>query len=213
MNDWGTVLVLCCVMPFVVLVALTFWVMWNASRYLQPDHAELQQAFENLKAKHANDTPDQLVGRIIHRQALRSGIIGAITSVGGLPTLPFGLTIDLYTSARIQSETLFFIAQVYRQNGVTPRILNLNEFLSVRLEEGGNQLLMMGGQQLSGYLIRKILVLIVEKTIVKIIPGIGLLIGFVVNYFMMQGMGRLANNWYSGKFSKIVVNQPQASNP
>jgi hypothetical protein len=130
-----------------------------------------------------------------------------------LPTLPFGLTIDLYTSARIQSETLYFIAQVYRQNGVTPRILNLNEFLSVRLEESGSQLLMMGGQQLSGYLIRKILVLIVEKTIVKIIPGIGLLIGFVVNYFMMQGMGRLANNWYSGKFSKIVVNQPQASNP
>jgi hypothetical protein len=207
MNDWGVLLVVCCVVPVVLIGAVTFWVMWNASRYLQPDHAELQQVFDSLKAKHANDTPDQLVKRIIHRQSLRSGVIGAITSVGGLPTLPFGLTIDLYTTARIQSETLYFIAQVYRQNGVTPRILNLNEFLSMRLEEGGNQLLMMGGQQVSGYLVRKILVLIVEKTVIKIIPGIGLLIGFAVNYFTMQGMGRLANHWYSGKLSNVVINQ------
>ncbi|MBL8154367.1 MAG: hypothetical protein JNM70_09300 [Anaerolineae bacterium] len=199
-NEWLLVgLGLCCVIPFVALLLASLWVIRNAANWLQPDTAQLQSSYEKLKAANASATDDQLVNKIIQRQALRSGIIGAITSVGGLPALPFGLTIDLYTTARIQSETLYFIAQVYSREGVRQQVLKLDEALTLRLGAGGNALLVEGGQRLGAYLIRRLVVIITEKTAAKVIPGIGLIIGFAVNYLMMQGMGRLAARWHKGR--------------
>jgi hypothetical protein len=197
-NDWLLVgLGLCCVIPFVALLLASLWVIRNAANWIQPDTAQLQRGYEKLKAANASATDDQLVSTIIQRQALRSGIIGAITSVGGLPALPFGLTIDLYTTARIQSETLYFIAQVYSREGAPQRVLKLDEALVMRLGKGGSQLLVEGGQRLTAYLTRRLLVVVAEKTAAKLIPGIGLIIGFAVNYLMVQGMGRLAARWYA----------------
>jgi hypothetical protein len=199
-NEWLLVgLGLCCVVPFVALLLASLWVIRNAANWIQPDTAQLQSSYEKLKAANASATDDQLVGKIIQRQALRSGIIGAITSVGGLPALPFGLTIDLYTTARIQSETLYFIAQVYSREGARQEVLKLDEALRLRFGAGGNALLVEGGQRLGAYLIRRLVVIITEKTAAKVIPGIGLIIGFAVNYLMMQGMGRLAARWHKGR--------------
>jgi hypothetical protein len=198
-NEWLLVgLGLCCVVPFVALLLASLWVIRNAANWIQPDTAHLQSRYAKLKAANASATDDQLVNKIIQQQALRSGIIGAITSVGGLPALPFGLTIDLYTSARIQSETLYFIAQVYSREGARQQVLKLDEALRLRLGAGGNALLVEGGQRLGAYLIRRLVVIITEKTAAKVIPGIGLIIGFAVNYLMMQGMGRLAARWHKG---------------
>lgn len=199
-NDWLLVgLGLCCVIPFVALLLASLWVIRNAANWIQPDTAQLQNNYEKWKAANASATDDELVNKIIQRQALRSGIIGAITSVGGLPALPFGLTIDLYTSARIQSETLYFIAQVYSREGARQQVLKLDEALALRLGAGGNALLVEGGQRLGAYLIRRLVVIVTEKTAAKVIPGIGLIIGFAVNYLMMQGMGRLAARWHKGR--------------
>ncbi len=193
---------LCCVLPFIALLLLSLWAIQNAPRLIQPDTAQLQQRFNHLKAANASLSDDDLVTRIINRQALRSGIIGAITSVGGLPLLPIGLAIDLYSSARIQTDTLHFIAQVYSQKGKPQRVLKLDEALALRVGQTSTDLLVQGGQRVSGYLARRITLMVVEKTIVKVIPGIGLIIGFAVNYAITQGMMRLAARWYAGQRNK-----------
>ena len=137
-----------------------------------------------------------MVKIIVGRQARRCGLIGAITSVGGVFTLPFGLTIDLFTTARIQNEMLYFIASVYQPPGVDMEALDIREALGLRLNATGQAMVVEGGQRLSRYAIRELTVLLVEKTIAKVIPGLGLMIGFLVNYLTTQAMGRLVALWY-----------------
>ncbi|MBL8132368.1 MAG: hypothetical protein JNL42_10970 [Anaerolineae bacterium] len=204
--DGQTILIslaLCCAIPFVLLVALSYRAVRGASRLLQPEAADLRADWEKFRAQHPAATPDQLVETIIRRQALRSGIIGALTSVGGLPVLPLGLTIDLVTSARLQAETVYFIGRAYHgdQPGEPSDLLNLNEVLTLGsvLKVSGRDLLVMGGQRLSRYVLRRTMLVVAEKAAAKLVPFIGLAIGFAVNYLTTQGVARVAKGWYTGK--------------
>ncbi|MBK8024706.1 MAG: hypothetical protein IPK19_25605 [Chloroflexi bacterium] len=196
-------LALCCVIPFAVLAFLFFWALRSASRILQPDVGDMREDWQKFRAKYPTDTPDQLVDRIIRRQALRSGVIGALTSVGGLPVLPLGLTIDLVTSARLQAETVYFIGKAYQgdQPGEPADLLNLNEVLTLGsvLKVSGRDLLVMGGQRLSRTLLRRTMTIVAEKAAAKLVPFIGLAIGFAVNYLTTQGVAQVARGWYTGK--------------
>ncbi|MBE0690498.1 MAG: hypothetical protein IH587_10305 [Anaerolineae bacterium] len=48
-------------------------------------------------------------------------------------------------------------------------------------------------------LIRRIMVMVVEKTFAKLIPGIGLIVGFAVNYLTARGTSWLAARWYAAR--------------
>jgi hypothetical protein len=193
-------LVLCCVLPFGVILLLSLWVLQYAQRWIAAEPTAMRAGFEKLKAQNPTLNTDHLTNRIINRQALRAGIVGAVTSVGGLPFLPIGLPLDLLATARIQTELLHFLAWAHRGEGAaTPHILNLNQALSLRMETAGQLLLLEGGQRLSSYLVRRMALLVAEKSFAKIIPGLGLVIGFAVNYLTTQGMARVAARWYAGK--------------
>jgi hypothetical protein len=193
-------LFLCCVVPFVVLLIASVWVIRNAPRLLQPDMAQIRASYEKLKATQGDVPPEQLINRIIHRQALRTGLIGALTSVGGIFTLPIALPIDLLTSARQQSEMLHFIAWAHKgESWSQADVLNLPQALSLRLNTTGSELLVEGGQRVSQYVLRRVALLVAEKSFAKLIPGFGLIIGFAVNYITTQALGRIAARWYAGK--------------
>jgi hypothetical protein len=193
-------LLLCCVVPFVVILLASWWALQNAPRLLTPDMNAMRETYERLRAGQSDTTTDQLINRMIHRQALRSGAFGALTSVGGLPLLPIGLVIDLATSARLQSEMLHFIAWAYRgEEWAKADVLALPQALALRANTTGSALLLEGGQQVSRYVLGRLTVLIAEKSFAKLIPGLGLIAGFVVNYLTTQAMGRLAARWYAGK--------------
>ncbi len=196
---WGAVL--CFVIPLIILVVVSIYVLRNASRWLQPDVADMRKAYDRFRASNPNLSTDQLVNKIIRRQAFRSGVIGAITSVGGLPVLPLGLTIDLFTTGRLQSETLYFIGLAYHGNkpGEPRDLLDLNETIALGslVRVSGRDLLVQGGQRLSAYVARRIMLVVAEKAAAKIVPFIGLAIGFAVNYLTTQGVAQVAKGWYT----------------
>ena len=200
-QNWGLILLLCCVAPFVILLIASVWAIQNAPRLLQPDMAQIRANYEKLRATQKDVTPETLINRIIHRQALRSGLVGALTSVGGIFTLPLALPIDLFTTARQQTEMLHFIAWAYKGDSWEQAdVLNLPQALSLRLNTTGSDLLVEGGQRVSRYILRRLALLIAEKSFAKLIPGIGLIIGFAINYITTQALGRIASRWYAGKF-------------
>ncbi len=194
--------VACCIVPVIILFIAAFFIMRRAPKIIQPNVDDLRLTFNALKAKNANATIDELVRQVIQRQALRTGIIGAITSVGGLPVLPFGLTIDLLTTTRAQSAMLYFIAWAYQPTAVLAKqdVLDYAEALALRAGLSSNQLILLGGQRASSYALRRLFVIIVEKSFAKVIPGVGLFIGFVVNYTITRGMGVVAARWYADRF-------------
>jgi len=198
-NSWLVAGVLCCVLPTLVLLLASAWVIRNGQRYLTPDTEDLHRQFENMKSQNPNVSAETLVNRIIHRQALRSGLIGAITSVGGLPFLPFGMTIDLYASARIQNATLHFIAWALNPQGATANTPILSLGQTLKLGDGGqvDQYVSNQTQALGLGLSRRLIEMVTEKAFAKLIPGLGLVIGFVVNYAITRGISRLAVRWYT----------------
>lgn len=198
------VLALCCVIPVAVLLVLSVIVIRTGQRWVTPELDELRGRFERLRSDNPTLTTDQLVNKIIQQQAFRAGVVGAISSVGGLFVLPLGLMVDLYTSARIQNTMLHFIAWAYSLQAPnrTVNIIGLNEALVLRAEDRAHQFVLEKGGMMTQRLYRRVMMIIVEKTVAKLIPGIGLLVGFLVNYSIARGIGIVASQWYSGRLAK-----------
>ncbi len=53
------------------------------------------------------------MARVINDQAFKAGLIGALTGIGGILTLPIAIPVDFALSAKIQAATIHFIAQTY----------------------------------------------------------------------------------------------------
>lgn len=196
-------LLLCCVLPTLVMVGLMVWVVYRGAKLLQPEEGELLRRFDQLKAASPGLNEDELVNKIIQRQAMRAGIVGALTSVGGLPFLPIGLPIDLITTTRLQAETLHFIAWAYGNRGDTQHVLDLNQALALRFGVSAHDMVVMGSQQVSQRVVRRLLVMVAEKAAAKLVPFIGLAIGFAVNYTLARGTSYLAARWYKSRLAHI----------
>ncbi|MCC6615556.1 MAG: hypothetical protein IT320_18935 [Anaerolineae bacterium] len=188
-------LLLFCVIPTALLIVVTIFILQRAQKLVTPSAEDLRANFARLEAQRPSEPREALVARIIRRQALVSGAIGALTSVGGIVTLPFGLAIDLFTTARIQSATLQFLAWAYGHRD-EQAVLQLTEALALR-ERDVTGYVAAQTPALTQRLIRRITVLVVEKTFAKLIPGIGLIVGFVVNYAIARGTSWLAARWYA----------------
>ena len=193
--NWWVVLAGCCVLPGVILTALFAVLIRRGQRWLTPDESQLREQYEQMRTANPNANPQQFVDRIIRRQAVRSGLVGAITSVGGLPFLPIGLALDMYSSSRIQSATLHFIGWAFGADS-NAEILNLSQSLVLR-ESDVTGFVIARSQNISQRLTRQLLEMLAGKAFAKVIPGIGLIIGFVVNYFITSGTSRLAAEYYA----------------
>jgi uncharacterized protein (DUF697 family) len=197
MDDLGQYLLialgLLCVLPLVTIAVLIF-IVYRAGQqrleaWLAPDVTKLQQQFDDLRVRHPDATQDELVARIIHGQAVRCGIVGAVTSVGGLITLPVALPIDIVLSFRIQAALINFIAHLY--NGDNPE----NAGATVRgylVMTGSSRVTQTSTRFLTGLAVR-----VIGKSFAKLVPLVGAVIGFGVNYAIVQAMGRGAARWYT----------------
>src|SRR5262245_47570871 len=84
----------------VFLVAVAFFALRWLQRYIAPDIADMNKKLAALRAANPGVSTDVLVRRIVRQQALKAGIVGAITGIGGFVTLPITLPIDLIASLR-----------------------------------------------------------------------------------------------------------------
>lgn len=198
-NNLAWILILLCVVPAALAIFIVAWIIRRGQRMFTPDLSQLQARFNQLQAQNPNASREALVGRIIQGQALRAGIVGALTSVGGFWFIPVTLPLDLFFSARIQTATLHFLAWAH---GIRDedRVLNLGEALALpalrfvtitpeRVAEWQNQF--------ASRVYRRVAVMVLEKSFAKLIPGLGLVVGFAVNYFSARLFARLASAYYA----------------
>jgi hypothetical protein len=165
----------------VVVVAKQAYV--RLAEWAAPDPEKMRQQFEKLQAANPTLSRDALVRKIIGGQSLRAGIVGAVTGLGGFITLPITLPIDLYASFRIQATMVDFIGYAYDKppGELEKRIMSY--------------LIAAGSEQATAASIKystRIAARVLGKTLSKLIPFVGALTSFVVNYLLTQAMGRAA---------------------
>jgi uncharacterized protein (DUF697 family) len=198
-NTLLVLLALVCLLPIIIALILGFFLVRFGRRqfdqFFSADISGLQARYDQLKAQNPNATREQLVNRIIQRQAFRCGVVGAITGLGGLITLPIALPIDVLLSLRIQATMVDFIAHVYGHDRVSD--------MEARVR---TQLVMSGSgraTEATTQMILRFALRLVGKSLSKLIPFISAGISFAVNYAIVRAMGEVAERWYSGRSTAI----------
>ena len=192
-GDWLTVLLvvwlLCSVVPVILLAIVALLAYKRLTTYLLPDPQAIQAEYQALRQQHPDLDRDALVGRIIQRQSVRSGVIGAITGAFGLVAMPITLPIDIYTSLRQQAAMVELIAYAYGRTETGEIERQIQSYLVMtggrKITQATTTLLVNGALRFLG------------KFLSKLVPVLGALVGFAVNYLLTRITGRLSAQWYS----------------
>ncbi|GAB4308374.1 MAG: hypothetical protein Kow00117_01650 [Phototrophicales bacterium] len=193
-NLWANLplyfLIFCCV-PMVFMLLAIYWGWRRLADFTSPDVSRIEKNFSDLKKKHPNWDDNRLIQRVIRQQAWRCGVIGAVTSLGGFYTLPVMLPVDVVLSSQVQAALVTFIAQHYGQHHTGEAESRIR-----------TALIMSGGVQASrstSTLLTRFAVYLMQKSFAKLIPFVGAVIGFGVNYMIASGVGYAAQRWYAGR--------------
>jgi hypothetical protein len=196
MDDLGPTLLLAfgllCVLPLATFAVLAFVVIRAGQKRLEdwlgPDVEKLQNFYDDQHARFPQAAREALVRRVVQRQALRCGLVGALTGLGGLFTLPVALPIDIVLSFRIQAALVNFIAHHYGDSDPAGASATVRGYLVMT---GSSRVTQTTTRVLSELALR-----LIGKSFAKLVPVIGAVIGFAVNYSIVQVMGRAALRWY-----------------
>jgi hypothetical protein len=193
MNDSNTLLiagtvVLACVIPLALLGFTVLMLLRMARGALDTNVDGLHRRYQRLQTQRPWASRDALLGQIVAEQALRAGLIGAITGVGGVLTLPLGIAVDLALTLRIQINLVTFIEQVYT-GGVNAGAAQLR---SVVIMTGSGRAARWTTAAAVNAVTR-----VLGKSFAKVLPIIGAIISFAVNYAIMRTVGLAAVRWYA----------------
>ncbi|MEM6284482.1 MAG: hypothetical protein AAF787_19980 [Chloroflexota bacterium] len=199
--------VVACVLPLIALGVGAYWAYRHGSSFLNnaimPDVEKMQAAYDRMKSDNPQKSPDELVQYIIRRQSVRCGVIGAITGVGGLPTLPIMMPIDMVLSYRIQGAMVNFIARAYDHDNYVPQeetmMASMVMFGSSKVTEATTHAATSAATSAAARATANVVGEVGSKAIAKVVPFAGAVIGFGVNFLTTQGTGRLAAAFYSGR--------------
>jgi uncharacterized protein (DUF697 family) len=201
----GGLFVIYCVMPLVLFALTAFFVSRYLKRLAAPDVAEMQEKYAALRAANPGLSDDRLVRKIIHQQAFKCGVVGAITGFGGFVTLPIALPVDILASMRIQATMVQFIAATYGYAEVSEQELQIR-----------THLVMAGGARATQATTRfslRFALRFVSISLAKFVPLIGAAISFAVNYAFAQATGNIAQQWYSGRLAQLGGGPTRATLP
>ena len=176
------------------VLAWYFGKKWVSS-FIEPDLPKLHEELQDLRERYPQRSDDEHVKVIVQKQAIKCGVVGAVTGFGGFLTLPITIPIDLLFTARYQAAMVSFIAQV---NGYEKSVENRAATYAVLT--GSTKL-----SKLSTALVARYAPRVLGKTFSKLIPVIGALVGFGVNYLMCASTARVANRWYASQTREQVL--------
>ena len=187
---------------------------------ISTDHVKIEAYVDKLVEQNNGISCDELAKKILHRKSIKNGLIGAITGLGGLITLPVSIPTDLICSWRIQASMAFSIAYVY---GHTKDTTDLKTDLYLILAgDSAKEALKRIGIEVSKaftkkavekYITRDIMVkiwkVIGQKIItkageksmtsfMKMVPLIGAPVGFAFDWASTQTVGKFAITYYRG---------------
>jgi uncharacterized membrane protein required for colicin V production len=203
MGDFGQWLqwlfLLGCVLPLVILavlaaVAYYFGRQWVAN-FVSPDVEDLSQRLETIRQKNPTWDNEKIIEKVVQEQALKCGLVGAVTGFGGFFTMIITLPLDLLVTSRYQASMVSFIAQVYGyQDSVE------NKAATFAVMTGTNQVSKMTTAVIEKYLPR-----VFGGIFSKLIPILGAGMSFAVNYFIARSTANLAKRWYSSKTRQELI--------
>ena len=175
----------------------------------------------NLRDQNRGISNDALARKILRRKALKNGLIGAATSAGSFITLPVAIPADLIASWKIQIFMAISIAHVY---GLEPDNADLRTdvYLILAGDSAKEALKRLGIEVSKGitkkaiqkYITREIMTkiwkVIPQKILTKageksmtsfmrMVPLIGIPIGFTFDYVAAKTVGTTAIHYYSGR--------------
>lgn len=187
-----------CVLPIVLTFLVAAWVLWfgkkQIDRLVSVDPTRIQARYAQLHEAQPMAARELILKRIIHEQAMRSGLVGAVTGLGGFITLPIALPIDLVVSAQIQAALLNGIAAEYQAQN-RPQAT----WFSTMLLAGSDKV-----SASAAALFLRLLVRIGGKSVSKFVPILGAITAFVVNYWITRSTGLVAIQWYARQ-SKLTT--------
>jgi uncharacterized protein (DUF697 family) len=176
------------------LAAFYFGRRW-VEDFVEPDVDKLHEKLVKLREKNPKADQRQLIAKVMHEQAMKCGIVGAVTGFGGFVTLPITLPVDILLSARFQASMVSFIAQTFGyENSVE------NKAATYAVMTGSTEMSKVTTRMLGKYLPR-----FVGKLSSKLIPVAGALLSFVVNYLITRAVGMAAIRWYRDKTKADVL--------
>ncbi len=179
----------------VLLIGTALFLFWRAKQLVenavQPNLPALERLVAKKRAKYPDLGARRLSKKLIHRQATRAGLVGFATGLGGLPTLPIAIPIDLAATIKLQSNLVHML-----------RMASGGKVRAEEVSEASLWLITTGGQELavaSGTMIRELVVKLLSKSLLKFVPLVGGLVGFALNWASTQTLGRLTLRWLEGQ--------------
>lgn len=100
---------------------------------LETDPHEISDYVDQLCLEHPELEKRKIAEKIIDEQSRNNGLLGAVTGLGGLMTLPATVPIDIIKAWRIQAFTINCIAYLY---GYTPQKTDLKTDIFLVLSNG-----------------------------------------------------------------------------
>lgn len=196
MNDSNALVIiglaaLVCLIPLALLGFTVVMLLRMARGALETDVDGLRRRYERLQARRPQESREALLRRLVNERAAWAGVVGALTGVGGVFTLPLGIAIDLALTLRMQINLVTFIEQVYTGGSGSPLA---NQMRSVIIMTGSGRAARWTTAALVNAVSR-----LLGKSLAKVVPLVGAVISCAVNFAILQAVGRAAVSWYAAQ--------------
>ncbi len=169
--------------------------------WMTPDPAVLQARLMAMRVRYPKLNDDALVQRLVTDQAVKAGLVGALTGVGGVLTLPIAIPVDFALSTQIQASLIHVVGQTYAP-GQSPEASRVQTYAIL----AGNRFTLQAidastriVQAAVTRLMRRLLAETVAEALLKVVPFVGAIVGFVFNCAATRAVGELAIRKYRGR--------------
>ena len=192
--------------------------------FIEKATVSYQPSISNYVSKLREQDPEisniKLAKKILSRKSLKNGLVGAITGVGGMITLPFTVPADLIVTWQMQVYLALTIAHIFGHTDKTTD-LKTDVYIIIAGDTSKEALKRLGieigtavtqkaiQKNVTKEMMTKIWKVIPQKIITKagqksvtsfskMVPLIGAPIGFIFDYFATRTVGNMAIKYYSG---------------
>lgn len=187
---------------------------------ISTDSASIKEYVDRIGRQNPGISSDELAKKVLSRKAMKNGLVGALTGVGGLATLPVAVPTDLVCSWRIQASLALSIAYIYGYTGdgadlkTDIYLIMLGDSMKEALKRCGIEVSKeVTKKAINKYITRdvmkkiwkvvgqKIITKAGEKSMtsfMKMVPLAGAPIGFAFDWTSAQAVGKVAIKYYRG---------------
>lgn len=186
---------------------------------ISTDSVTIENYVDKLYEQNVGITCDKLAKKVLYRKSIKNGLVGAVTGIGGIITLPVAVPADIVCSWRIQASMAFSIAYIYGHTKDTTD-LKTDLYLILAGDTAKEVLKQFGIEASKGFtkkminkyitreIMTKIWKVVGQKVItkageksltsfVKMVPLVGAPVGFAFDWTSTQIVGNFAIKYYS----------------